>query len=554
MNYRILTFAVAAIGAVAGLTFGTFLWTIRSWAPPEAPVLYLGIAMLLLFALAGVIWFQVTRSELASAQVSKDGVSAQTEGLRRLVGMASLVVLGAIGLGLAGTWLSPQVRANLVPYASEDRSQLEAALDDPSALVREEACLQLIEIGVTRSEKSLAAALHSNPESAVSCLEKARERGYNGTERVARRLAQTWESQLLGSPKEEKEVACGIASQLPEIRKISGQNSISSLLTCALAADALDVRLCCASEIQSGEGTLADALGPASDYPVEEGERVFMPLVDFTFRPLSLPIEQQDVASALESDHEANRKWAVEFGCSLVPDPDRRRTVVEGMLPIIEGGTCNLDEAAQFAFLEATQWVYLCDELSLASDVPIEQAICDVFTGSLVERAVAEASSQVHSASRARYLSDAADALEAPLPRSKGGGGTSTKSGKHSLGYDVLGSGRQSGAPPVGAMCKKTEYKLKPGFIGQVGQRAGYEVETIVPCSSLRNPWAGKSARDIRAEQDRKRKALLEGAVEDAIDRERKKQLKKRRGSGAYNKAAKRVQRDFDQGVSEGTK
>ncbi len=534
MKIKILTLLVAAIGSVTGLTFATFVWTVRTWAPPSMPMLYLGVAILLLFGLAGVVWFQVTRQELESGE----GGTAQTASLERLVGMAAFVVVGAIGLGVAGLWMSPDVRARVIPFASEDRAQVEAALGDPADQVRVEACLKIIEMGVSGSESTLRAALDPHPESALSCLTEAKARKYNGTNRVANQLISGWESQMFGANGPASKRACEYASVTPKARAIAERHEFVGLLTCAMLAESVEVRTCCAQQMKAAGGdSLATSLGPVEEFPVVEGEQMFGALVDHTFRPLSLPVEQQDVADLMDSDAEVNRRWAVEFGCSLVPEPERRRAVVEGMLPIIEGGTCQLSEAAQYAFLEGTQWVFLCDDILLATDVSTEQAICDSFTNSLVERAVAEASSRVYKATRARYLSAAADELEAPVPAG-GGGGSSRPEDKRRATFTLAGGARVTGKYPTGSMCWKNEFVVKPGFGARSGESAMQERRTLVPCSQLDNAYEGLTGSEVVEAQRRRQEEAL---------RERLSKNSAARGSGG-----RKVRNTVNEGIQKG--
>ncbi|MEZ4461911.1 MAG: hypothetical protein R3E66_19750 [bacterium] len=108
MQLRLLTLAAASIGAVAGFFLSVGFWSIQEWAKPLEPMTYLGVALLIVYAVLVGAWVSVTRKDAQNNP--GDGETARTRSFKRLVALMFQVLVGVVALLVSSLWALDGVR------------------------------------------------------------------------------------------------------------------------------------------------------------------------------------------------------------------------------------------------------------------------------------------------------------------------------------------------------------------------------------------------------------------------------------------------------------
>lgn len=427
-SLKILGLLTMSIAAIVGITLGVAMWAVQTWAPPMAPVLYLGSALLGVFVCIGAVWFFVTREEM-SRGIGADGVSVEDRALQRLVVITGEVLLGIVALGVAATWALDTVRVNFVDQR-DSHVQFENVLEDPSPIVRLRACEELFKRGwVYRSKNPLIAALDSQPAVAAKCLETAKENDWKGVQLIASDFNDGWTAAMMRSSDADAASVCELAPWSPVMADLSDQAPEPRLLHCATGAASDAVRQCCATTLAS-RGKLLNLLGEPTEFPDEAASMVFRNLVKYGFQPLTLSATQQQVATALGTDDESVRQWVVEVGCDMIDPGESQPEILGGMMTLVEADSCNLSSAEETEYTAPQAWVRLCEHVfSGDSKVPVQQRICLGVQAARVGKAGDIAKMRVHEAVRAPFLQRDAAFIETGLNAAArvGGGGSKAR-------------------------------------------------------------------------------------------------------------------------------
>lgn len=418
---KIMSLVATFLVAIVLITIATGTWTLATWAEPLLPTLYFGSALFVLFVIVGAAWFLVTRRELAQG-VGAEGASAEERGLQRLVAIAATVVIGVLALAVVSTWNFEGVRARLVA-TRVTHVQLEHVLRDPSPLVRLRACEELFQRGwVFRSNKELIAALDAHPAVAAKCLQTAQENEWKGVTSIARALNDGWAATMMGATDEPQHV-CELVPWSPVLAGLGDQPAAPRLLRCALSAQSDDVRACCANNLIS-QGGLLGALGAPDAFDVEVVDEIFVPLVEHSFQPLSLPPGAQRVAQVLKTDDEAVRQWVVDLGCGVLDPTAAQPEVLTGLVSLVEADSCNLTPEQEAEYTAPAALGRLCVQVAASDPAqPVQQRICAGVAEARAQMVVEVARIALHQATRAPFVQEEAEFVdEGVVAYARGGG------------------------------------------------------------------------------------------------------------------------------------
>lgn len=409
VQLKLMGFLAASVGVIAGLTGAVAFLTLQRWYPPLAPTIYLSAVLLVAFIGLGAGWFVVTRRELQEG-VGAQGQSAEERGLKRLVMIASQVVLGIFAIGCISLWNLDQVRERFVPLTADSHVRLELPLRDPSPVVRLAACKEFFKRGwVFRSKGVLVSALNGHPNVAKACLDAAAQNDWKGAVSMAEELGSGWEAEMLAAGPVAAERMCEVVPWVAEVDTIAQREPELRLLRCVTGAASDEIRGCCAQALTS-RGKLLDVLGDPTALAQQTSGEVFAELVQFGFRPLSLPENRQKVAASLGTDDESVRRWVAQLGCSMLDPTQAQPDLINGFIPLVESRSCGLTAEQQVEYTTPSAWVRLCEVVAAApADKPIEETVCAAVKDARVERTVVEAQILVHAAIRAYKLEDDAD-------------------------------------------------------------------------------------------------------------------------------------------------
>ncbi len=410
MQLRLLTLAAGSIGAVTGFLLSIGFWAVQNWAEPLEPMMYLGIALSVIYGLLIWAWVAVSRKDALEGGGKE---TAKARSFKRLIALIFQVLVGVVALLVSSLWALDAVREQaLVTFSDRGPSLFVPALNDSSARVAERACNLLFDSGVLQYEEYLKAALINRPGVASNCLSEARKKDLFGVEMIGNSLMTRWRKSVLDAGPRESAFACERAAQFAIVSEVSQLGSgDGALLECSLSAREDVVRQCCAQQL-STRGDLAKLLGVDQALSVEEAVSLFPMLVLQAFRPLAISATDQAVGKALKMDTEEKRRWVLGLGCELMAQ-GHQRDVLRGFVPVLEGSTCNLPNEGRLVFSKTEPWAEICPEVpGIPADKPIEAALCGLFTRSMVISSVQAAKSFVKAASRAQYLHESAAEMD----------------------------------------------------------------------------------------------------------------------------------------------
>jgi len=527
VQLRLLTLAAGSIGAVTGFLLSIGFWAVQSWAEPLEPMMYLGGALLVVYGL--LIWGWVAVSRKDAQEGSRE--TANTRNFKRLAALMFQVLVGVCALLVSSLWALDSVREQaLLTFSDRGPSLFVPALQDPSARVVEQACNLLFDSGVLQNEEYLKAALVNRPGVASKCLSTARAKGQFGVEMIGNSLMTKWRKDVMNAGTSEAAFACERAAQFSVVSEVSQLGSgDSALLECSLAAGAGLVRQCCAEQL-SARGDLAKILGADYSMTSEDAVSLFPMLVLQAFRPLSVSAVDQTVGKSLKMDTEDKRRWVLGLACTLMAQ-GHQRDVLRGLVPVLEGGTCNLPHEGRLVFSKTEPWAEICPEVpNIPADQAIEPALCGLFTRSMVISAVTTAKSLVKAATRAKFLQDSAAQMD---DGGRGMAGASRASNPFNpANITVIDFARAGNEQSKGGPCKRSRMVYENRLEHMKSGKDLFKVETTFDCDSK---WEeGYTVADLRRDRFKAIKSALRDKGMEAGDTSR---LEKKYGAGAVKAA-----------------
>lgn len=529
MQLRLLTLAAGSIGAVTGFLLSIGAWAVQSWAEPLEPMMYLGGALLVVYGLLIWGWVAVSRKDVAEGGGRE---TANTRNFKRLAALMFQVLVGVCALLVSSLWALDSVREQaLLTFSDRGPILFVPALQDPSARVAEQACNLLFDAGVLQHEEYLKAALLNRPGVASKCLSTARAKKHFGVEMIGNSLMTKWRKDVMNAGTTEAAFACERAAQFSVVSEVSQLGSgDSALLECSLSAGAGVVRQCCAEQL-SARGDLAKILGADYSMSSEEAVSLFPMLVLQAFRPLSVSAVDQTVGKSLKMDSEEKRRWVLGLACTLMAQGNQR-DVLRGLVPVLEGGTCNLPHEGRLVFSKTEPWAEICPEVpNIPADQAIEPALCGLFTRSMVISAVTTAKSLVKAATRAKFLQDSAEQMD-----DGGRGKASSLKARNAFDpsnikiLDFVSPNSKNGM--AGGPCQRRTLDTRNRLERLKNGEDLFKMETTYDCDSK---WAaGYTVADLRRDRFKSFKSALREKGVDAGDTSK---LEKSKGASAIKAA-----------------
>lgn len=414
MRSNLVKIALAALCAVVAIVLSVGFIAIEEWWAPGRPWQFVGGIVIGVFGLLSAFWFWATRAEVS--QGAEDVDAAMVE---RLSGLILILVFGFAALFSTALWESETVRTwSLQHLAAQESPLMARALDDPSSTVRRAACKRLFAYGLPPFESRLHAALDSDPDAALECIQHAAEKDHEGYRLIATRLVYGWKTAMLHADTLSTSKACEVAQYMPEMASLGETKpGESALLRCALGANREEVRACCGQTLAK-RGKLLDHFENPEDLPAEDASEIFTQMVLLAFEPTASDDSAQETAQALEMGREDARKFVVRVGCELF-EAGHKREVIRGFVPLLESESCNVSEDAQLFFSAIEPWPLFCDEfiadLENEATIDVEQDICNRIRNTVQDVAIRRASNIISAATRAMYLEGVARTLNTNL-------------------------------------------------------------------------------------------------------------------------------------------
>jgi hypothetical protein len=352
------------------------------------------------------------------------------------VSLWQLIFLVAATL-VVSLWNLDTVRINVLERLDfEQMSRVEAALYDPSDEIAARACFHILDKGEGAIPSHLVRTLYVRPFVAFDCLEQAnqawtqrideRDDGadsdrHDPFERrrpelvprhklIASTLGQRWMTDLI----EGTSNACETAHHARKALELADLDPSYRLMSCAVAADAEEVRQCCVDHL-GGSEVFVRLLERPEEAPLREASFDFPALAGASFPSVPVakmalgrqsgflrsqlsdsPEEGPDPDAERFSDLQPDvQDWVVEVGCRIHLDSPARHIAARAFVPLVESPGCAPTDVPWSGMYSANSWSRLCQGMyhyrrQALADAPRE-AICGSLATATVDRAIAVA-------------------------------------------------------------------------------------------------------------------------------------------------------------------